>query len=328
MKLFASPPRVRGFVILWRGIVVLTPKDIEKKVFSSGIKGYKKSEVDDFLDEIMLDMESLINENEKRKSMLADMKKELAESREKADSMFKTLERARLLMSDISESAEKRAEIIIKNANEEAGKLIEEAKETANALTEEHSELKSSVAEFKRKYKNILMEELERLESKTEDWFNDLKEDFYPASMVGVPETDTTEPVDPAVAAGLFSEPEASAVKADEKKGNEEKASGSDTPDISQVSDTPNVEDVTDIAPDGKSEGEEETKASDAGRDAVGDIKMDENHRAEDRHTLTDIVLPKSSTRGSAMDDMATTVVITQEEMNRIPGSSPEDEKK
>ena len=28
------------------------------------------------------------------------------------------------------------------------------------------------------------------------------------------------------------------------------------------------------------------------------------------------------------MDDMATTVVITQEEMNRIPGSSPEDEKK
>ena len=135
-------------------------------------------------------------------------------------------------------------------------------------------------------------------------------------------------PLYPVVAAGLFSEPEASAVKADEKKGNEEKASGSDTPDISQVSDTPNVEDVTDIAPDGKSEGEEETKASDAGRDAVGDIKMDENHRAEDRHTLTDIVLPKSSTRGSAMDDMATTVVITQEEMNRIPGSSPEDEKK
>lgn len=327
MKFFASPPRVRGFGILWRGIVVLTPKDIEKKVFSSGIKGYKKSEVDDFLDEIMLDMESLINENEKRKSMLADMKKELAESREKADSMFKTLERARLLMSDISESAEKRAEIIIKNANEEAGKLIEEAKETANSLTEEHSELKSSVAEFKRKYKSILMEELDRLESKTEDWFSDLKEDFYPASMVGVPETETTEPVDPAVAAGLFSEPEGPAAEADEKKGNEEKASDFDTPDISQVSNTPDVEDVTDIAPDRKSEDEDETKAGDAGRDAVGDIKMDEN-RAEDRHTLTDIVLPKSSTRGTAMDDMATTVVITQEEMNRIPGASPEDEKK
>lgn len=327
MKFFASPPRVRGFGILWRGIVVLTPKDIEKKVFSSGIKGYKKSEVDDFLDEIMLDMESLINENEKRKSMLADMKKELAESREKADSMFKTLERARLLMSDISESAEKRAEIIIKNANEEAGKLIEEAKETANSLTEEHSELKSSVAEFKRKYKSILMEELDRLESKTEDWFSDLKEDFYPASMVGVPETETTEPVDPAVAAGLFSEPEGPAAEADEKKGNEEKASDFDTPDISQVSNTPDVEDVTDIAPDRKSEDEDETKAGDAGRDAVGDIKMDEN-RAEDRHTLTDIVLPKSSTRGTAMDDMATTVVITQEEMNRIPGASSEDEKK
>lgn len=327
MKLFASPPRVRGFGILWRGIVVLTPKDIEKKVFSSGIKGYKKSEVDDFLDEIMLDMESLINENEKRKSMLVDMKKELDESREKADSMFKTLERARLLMSDISESAEKRAEIIIKNANEEAGKLIEEAKETANALTEEHSELKSSVAEFKRKYKSILMEELDRLESKTEDWFSDLKEDFYPASMVGVPEAETTEPVDPAVAAGLFSEPEGPAAEADEKKGNEEKASDSDTPDISQVSNTPDVEDITDIASDRKSEDEEEIKAGDAGRDAVGDIKMDEN-RAEDRHTLTDIVLPKSSTRGTAMDDMATTVVITQEEMNRIPGASPEDEKK
>ncbi|ASS41088.1 hypothetical protein AXF21_03715 [Eubacterium minutum ATCC 700079] len=171
------------------------------------------------------------------------------------------------------------------------------------------------------------MEELDRLESKTEDWFSDLKEDFYPASMVGVPETETTEPVDPAVAAGLFSEPEGSAAEADAKKGNEEKASDSDTPDISKVSNTPDVEDITDIASDRKSEDEEEIKAGDAGRDAVGDIKMDEN-RAEDRHTLTDIVLPKSSTRGSAMDDMATTVVITQEEMNRIPGSSPEDEKK
>ncbi len=288
---------------------MLTPKDIERKVFSSGIKGYKKSEVDDFLDEIMLDMESLINENERRKIMLADMKKELTESKEKASAMLKTLERARLLMSDISESAEKRAEIIIKNANEEAGKLVDEAKEAANSLSSEHDELKSRIARFKSKYKSMLTEELNKLENETEDWFSDLREDFYPASMVGVPEAEDPsmlKPVDPAVEAGLFSEPE---------KSESAQAKAPDERDAVNSSKFTDAEISTDL---------ENTLDGLHSNDEKSNGKKEQN---EQRPTLTDIVLPKSESK-SGVDDMATTVVITQEEMEQIPGVSSESEKK
>ena len=68
---------------------MITPRDIEEKVFSSGIKGYKKEEVDQFLDEIMLDMEALISENQKQKRLLADMKKELDAAGEKEKNLMK-----------------------------------------------------------------------------------------------------------------------------------------------------------------------------------------------------------------------------------------------
>ena len=42
---------------------MITPQEIETKAFASSVRGYKKEEVDVFLDEIMMDYQELINEN-------------------------------------------------------------------------------------------------------------------------------------------------------------------------------------------------------------------------------------------------------------------------
>ena len=42
---------------------MITPAEIETKEFSRAVRGYKMEEVDEFLDEIILDMEKLLEEN-------------------------------------------------------------------------------------------------------------------------------------------------------------------------------------------------------------------------------------------------------------------------
>ena len=95
---------------------MITPKDIEKKVFSSGIKGYRRDEVDQFLDELMVEVQALIQENENLRSNIQDLRKEVENRKESETSIMRTLEQAKGLMSDISASAEKRADAIVRNA--------------------------------------------------------------------------------------------------------------------------------------------------------------------------------------------------------------------
>ena len=42
---------------------MITPFDIEKKEFSKGVRGYSIEEVDEFLDQIIVDLEKVIKEN-------------------------------------------------------------------------------------------------------------------------------------------------------------------------------------------------------------------------------------------------------------------------
>ena len=42
---------------------MITPADIENKVFSKAVRGYKEEEVDEFLDLLTLDLEKVLNEN-------------------------------------------------------------------------------------------------------------------------------------------------------------------------------------------------------------------------------------------------------------------------
>lgn len=162
---------------------MITPQEIESKAFASAVRGYKKEEVDVFLDEIMLDYQELINENGKLRRNVEELNRQMAESKKSETSVIKTLEEAKSLMSDISASAEKRAEVIIKDAQLEAEKITREARESISRLTEESEQLKKKVSSFKERYRKMLNDELSRMDVHGDDFFEDLKDDFFPASM-------------------------------------------------------------------------------------------------------------------------------------------------
>ncbi len=180
---------------------MITPSDIENKQFSSAKKGYNKDEVDEFLDLIILDMEKLIRENRQLKEELSKAHVQVDKHMSSETSVYETLEAAKSLMSDIAASAERRAEILLKNAEMEADLITKEAKESISRLTEEAGRMKTKVEMLRGRYKNLLETELERIDFIGNDLFVDFEKEFLPASMTEVdgkekaekPETATEE---------------------------------------------------------------------------------------------------------------------------------------
>ena len=167
---------------------MITPADIENKDFSRVKKGYSPEEVDDFLDLIILDMEKLIRENRQLKEELGKAHVQVDKHMSTETSVYETLEAAKSLMNDIAASAERRAEILLKNAELEANLITREAKESISRYTDEGNRLRERVETLRERYKKMLESELERLDFGGSDFLADFEKDFLPASLTDIDE--------------------------------------------------------------------------------------------------------------------------------------------
>lgn len=162
---------------------MITPTDIENKEFSRAKKGYDCDEVDEFLDLVIVDMEKLIKENRRLNEELNKANSQVDKHMNSESSVYETLNAAKQLMNDIAASAERRAEILLKNAELEADLITREAKENISRYTEEGNRLMSKVDLLKERYRNLLRDELDRLDVQENDFFTEFKDDFMPASL-------------------------------------------------------------------------------------------------------------------------------------------------
>ena len=143
---------------------MIRPIDIQEKEFSKAVRGYKEDEVNEFLDEITIDLERLLDELRQTKEENSRLVEELERHRNSEGTVLETLEAAKGLMSDISASAEKRAEILLKNAELDAQLTAESI---AQAL------------ERRTRYKKLLQSELQRFESLSGEMFPELGVDDF-----------------------------------------------------------------------------------------------------------------------------------------------------
>lgn len=143
---------------------MIMPIDIDKKEFTRDKRGYNSREVDEFLDLIVIDYERVLNDNRSMAHKIKALEKQLAEAQKSDTAMLETLETAKKLMADISASAERRAELIMRDAELEAENMILDAKMTVKKINEEHLTLKSKVERLRSNYKAMLTVELNQLE--------------------------------------------------------------------------------------------------------------------------------------------------------------------
>ena len=159
---------------------MITPNDIETKVFSSSVRGYNRREVDEFLDIIVADYEKVLNDNRSMAHKIKQLEKQLEEAQKDDNAMVETLETAKKLMADISASAERRAELIMRDAELEAENMLLDAKVNVRKLTDEHSILSTKVNRLKANFRKMLETELERIDADEFDLIRDLEMEAEP----------------------------------------------------------------------------------------------------------------------------------------------------
>ena len=144
---------------------MIMPIDIDKKDFTRDKKGYNSREVDEFLDLIIVDYEKVLNDNRNMAHKIKFLEKQLEESQKSDTAMLDTLETAKRLMADISASAERRAELMMRDAELEAESMLLEAKTTVKKLNDEHLVLKQKVERLRGNYAAMLKLEMEKLDN-------------------------------------------------------------------------------------------------------------------------------------------------------------------
>ena len=143
---------------------MIMPIDIDKKEFSRDKRGYNSREVDEFLDIIVADYEKILNDNRSMAHKIKALEKQLDETQKDDNAMLETLETAKKLMADISASAERRAELMMRDAELEAENMLLDAKVAVRQMNDEHVILSNKVKRLRANMRKMLEAELARLD--------------------------------------------------------------------------------------------------------------------------------------------------------------------
>ena len=101
----------------------LTPMDINNKEFKRVLRGYSPEEVDEFLDEVVESYEELFKEKSKLEEKLAAASEQINHYSKIETTIQNTLLLAQNAADSAKETAQREADLMLKNANEAAKKL-------------------------------------------------------------------------------------------------------------------------------------------------------------------------------------------------------------
>ena len=146
----------------------LTPLDIHNKEFKKVFRGYSDEEVDEFLDEVTRDFESLVKENSSLKDELSEALKKVQHYQNLEATLKDTLIVAQQSAEEVKANSHKEADLILQQANLEADKLIQAAQTRVNKLAEDFEELRKQVHLYRARAKTMVRAQLELLEGEEE----------------------------------------------------------------------------------------------------------------------------------------------------------------
>ncbi|MCR4398660.1 MAG: DivIVA domain-containing protein [Firmicutes bacterium] len=143
---------------------MLSPLDIHNKEFRRSFRGYSEAEVDEFLDQVVRDFETLLKENSEMKARIEDLEEKVAHFKVLEETLNNTLVVAQRTAEDVKASAHREAEVMIREAGAEANRIVEEGRAKARLVEEQYHALKHEMETFRARMKALLQSYLEMLD--------------------------------------------------------------------------------------------------------------------------------------------------------------------
>ncbi|WP_300278936.1 DivIVA domain-containing protein [Peptacetobacter sp.] len=143
---------------------MITPQEIEEKIFKKSMRGFNCEEVDEFLDDLRVDYENLIRENDSLKERLRMYGDQLNKYTNIEDTLKETLITAQTAAEDTTSAANKKAKIIVEEAEFIAKQKIDEANSRVLEIRKEYDNITAEFKIFKNKFKSLLENEIKNID--------------------------------------------------------------------------------------------------------------------------------------------------------------------
>jgi cell division initiation protein len=143
----------------------LTPLDIHNKEFGRTFRGYKEDDVDEFLDEVVKELEGYIRENIRLKDELEKFQANVDQYRKMENTLNSTLIVAQETAEEVRSAARREAELIVRESEEKAEKIITDARERAKQVAAENEHMRLQTQLLKSRLKTLLQSQLDLLDS-------------------------------------------------------------------------------------------------------------------------------------------------------------------
>lgn len=139
---------------------MLTPIDIENKDFKKALRGYRDDDVDEFLDIVKEDFETLYRENLDLKEKLNLYQEQVSRYKSIEETLNATLITAQSAAEDTCEAANKKAQIMVKEAELKSRQIIEQGNNRVVEIRKEYDTLVKEFKVFRNKFKSLLDNEI------------------------------------------------------------------------------------------------------------------------------------------------------------------------
>ncbi|SKC87303.1 DivIVA domain-containing protein [Maledivibacter halophilus] len=140
---------------------MITPLDIQNKEFTKALRGYKEAEVDEFLDQVIDSYEKIYNENAEMKEKVRLLEEQIEKYNSLERTLKDTLIVAQSTAEEVAMNANKKAELIIKEAEDKGKRIIQNANNEIVNIQREYEEAKKEFQIFKTRFKTLLESQLD-----------------------------------------------------------------------------------------------------------------------------------------------------------------------
>ncbi|MFF2482904.1 DivIVA domain-containing protein [Paenibacillus sp. NPDC058071] len=141
----------------------LSPLDIHNKEFGRRLRGYDEDEVNEFLDQVIKDYESVIRENKELQNQILNLQEKLNHFANIEETLSKTIIVAQEAADEVRSNAKKEGQLILKEAEKNADRIVNESLVKSRKVALEVEELKKQASIYRARFRTLVEAQLELL---------------------------------------------------------------------------------------------------------------------------------------------------------------------
>ena len=132
--------------------------------FRVGLSGYSKEDVNKFVSDVTEEYERLLNKLKESDEKVRQLETELVHYKQLEGSLNRAIVLAEETTNNIKKSAYDESKVIVDDAKKNASRIVNTALLRAESIERENESLRRKVASYKKRFKDLLEENLDELD--------------------------------------------------------------------------------------------------------------------------------------------------------------------